>query len=86
MRTNEDFCRIFAQLSWIPEVKITGGQKRFKTPNRPSYSSRRRMQSDRCRRPIRLSNAYYPSKTGWSRPGKIIFSRRLCPYRLGPLA
>lgn len=40
-------------------MKLTGGQKRFKSPNRPSYRSRRGMQSDRCRRPIRLSNASY---------------------------
>lgn len=36
--------------------------------------------------PDRLSNAIFPSKTGWSGPGKIILSERFCPHRFGPLA
>ena len=52
---NEDY--FFTRASrWIPELKLAGGQK-FGKPDRPSNSNRRGMQSDRCRRPIRLSNA-----------------------------
>ena len=47
----------FTQISVDSEVKLAGGQHRLEKPDRPSYSNRRRMQSDRCRRPIRLSNA-----------------------------
>ena len=50
----------FTQISLDPEVKLAGGQRRFEKPDRPSHSNRRRMQSDRCRPPIRLSNANLP--------------------------
>lgn len=73
----------FTQISRIPEVKLAGRQKRPK-----SLTARATASDGECSRTDADARSGYqmPSKNGWSRPGKIILSRRLRPYRLGPLA
>jgi hypothetical protein len=71
MRKDGDYSNILHGFEAFPRVKLAGRQKRFGTPDRPRWSSRRRMQSVRCRRPIRLSNANPLPKRDGPDPAKL---------------